>query len=110
MSLKDMLYWCKLILYWQPIRILQSFMSYKESREKWADMAENMIMIGWQCKFFYGWQKIGLWLICDQGGVKVKNDWLIFWHESLRACRDGFISWYETRHVVGGTFEISLTI
>jgi hypothetical protein len=50
MSLKDIQCQCKLTLHWQSIRIIQLSISYQESGVKWDDMAENMIMIGWQCK------------------------------------------------------------
>jgi hypothetical protein len=37
---------CKLTLHYQPIRMVQSFMSYKKSGEKWDNVAENMVVIG----------------------------------------------------------------
>jgi hypothetical protein len=40
-SLKDIHCQCKLILQ-QPIKIIQSFMSYQENEVKWNDVAANM--------------------------------------------------------------------
>jgi hypothetical protein len=50
MSFKDMHCQCKLVLHWQLIRIVQCFISYQKGGIKWGDVAEKMIVIGWQCE------------------------------------------------------------
>jgi hypothetical protein len=37
-------------LLFQPIKMAQCAMSYQESGIKWSDVAENIIIIDWQCK------------------------------------------------------------
>jgi hypothetical protein len=50
LSLIDMHRRCKIILHGHPIRNHQSSISYEESGVKWGDVAEYMVVIGWQCK------------------------------------------------------------
>jgi hypothetical protein len=51
-SLKDIHCQCKLILQ-QPIKIIQSSMSYQENEVKWNDVAANMIVIDFRYILFF---------------------------------------------------------